>query len=42
MAGEERYLVEVRASLARRVIPHPLEELAIMRAEDAMMQVLPD
>jgi len=40
MAQEERYLHSVKNSISRRREPHPLEELAAMRAEDAMMQVI--
>ena len=40
LAMEERYLLAVKNSMSRRREPHPLEELAAMRAEDAMMQVI--
>jgi len=36
---EENYLRKVRTALAMRYVPHPLEELAVMRAEDTMQQV---
>jgi len=38
MEAEERYIKAVRKAIKRRKEPHPLEELASMRAEDAIAQ----
>jgi len=37
---EEAYMIQVRCALAQRRDPHPLEELAAMRAEDAFTTVM--